>query len=98
MLQLQREASPEASRVHLSPGEAAKLGGELLRGPLCHPDTGPAQNGNCRTLREEMIRVIYLSYWITVAFVDPLYYRIYSFILLSILHFIIYLCSFVADR
>lgn len=72
MLQLQRETSPEASRVHLSPGEAAKLGGKLLRGPLCHPDTGPAQNGNCCTQREEMIRVIYLSYWITVAFIEPL--------------------------
>lgn len=56
--QLQREASPEASRVHLPPGEAAELGGELLRGPLCHPDTGPAQNGNCRPRGEEMRREI----------------------------------------
>lgn len=46
VLQLQREASPETSCVHLPPGEATKLGGELLRGPLCHPDTGPSQNGN----------------------------------------------------
>lgn len=44
--QLQRQASPEAPRVHLPSGEAAKLGGELLRGPLRHPDTSPAQNGN----------------------------------------------------
>lgn len=44
--QLQCQAPPEAPRVHLPPGEAAKLGGKLLRGPLRHPDTGPAQNGN----------------------------------------------------
>lgn len=34
--------------MHLPPGEATKLGGELLRGPLCHPDPRPVQNGNCR--------------------------------------------------
>lgn len=45
-LQLQRQTSPEASCVYLSSGKAAKLGGELLRGPLCHPDTRPVQNGN----------------------------------------------------
>ena len=48
--------------MHLPPGEAAKLGGELLRGPLCHPDTGPAQNGNRRPQREEMIRGICLDF------------------------------------
>lgn len=47
--------------MHLPPGEAAELGGELLRGPLCHPDPGPAQNGNCRLHREEMIHGIYLT-------------------------------------
>lgn len=79
LLQLQREASPEASRVHLPPGEAAKLGGELLRGPLCHPDTGPAQNGNCHPQREEMICGIYRTYCVFF----------YS------LHHLLYFCSLV---
>lgn len=83
LLQLQREASPEASRVHLPLGEAAKLGGKLLRGPLCHPDTGPAQNGNCHPHREEMIHEI------TEAFTEPLGFVSFINVLFSfVLHVI----------
>lgn len=88
--QLQREASPEASRVHLPPGEAAELGGELLRGPLCHPDTGPAQNGNCRPRREEMIREITEALTPPLAFISVVSVRFSALCLLCV-------CSSKAD-
>lgn len=53
-MQLQREELAEAPRLHRPSGEATELGGQLLRGSICHPHSGPPSYGNACVERNHM--------------------------------------------